>query len=246
MYLFFFFCLCPSFPGLVFCQVFCWRSVGTLLRQCRWAYGRQVLMSDIAIGKNKMMFVTQDGEGFSGQWLGEYKKGMDKKGKNLEKALSFTSYRYDVLWPVKWFDGKVTVGICLFVEVCSHSESGSVYERIRLERLPYIHRAVSITMDSKGRNFGVLQSDPKTRYVNLKIIYVLHYMNIACISFYPVSFERHGEHSASVQSWAFFIMLWLKSFCNSNFLLVHSAVKMLVGKHWWRRTYSGFMLSQVL
>lgn len=45
-------------------------------------------MSDIAIGKNKMMFVTQDGEGFSGQWLGEYKKSMDKKGKNLGKALS--------------------------------------------------------------------------------------------------------------------------------------------------------------
>lgn len=39
-----------------------------------------------------------------------------------------------------------------------------MYERIRLEKLPYVHRAVSITMDSKGRNFGVLQSDPKTRY----------------------------------------------------------------------------------
>lgn len=38
-------------------------------------------MSDIAISKNKMMFITLDGEGFSGQWLGEYKKGMDKKGK---------------------------------------------------------------------------------------------------------------------------------------------------------------------
>ncbi|XP_047666724.1 inhibitor of Bruton tyrosine kinase isoform X5 [Tachysurus fulvidraco] len=107
-------------------RVFCWRSVGTSLRQCRWAYGRQVFMSDIAIGKSKMMFITQDGEGFSGQWLGEYKKGIDKK------------------------------------EVNSQSESGSVYERIRLERLPNIHRAVSITMDSKGRNFGVLQSDPKT------------------------------------------------------------------------------------
>ncbi|TTA40553.1 Inhibitor of Bruton tyrosine kinase [Bagarius yarrelli] len=105
-------------------RVFCWRSVGTSLRQCRWAYGRQVFMSDIAIGRSKMMFISQDGEGFSGQWLGEYKKGMDKK------------------------------------EMCSQSES--VYERIRLERLPYIHRAVSITMDSKGRNFGVLQSDPKT------------------------------------------------------------------------------------
>uniref|UniRef100_A0A8B9RHS8 BTB domain-containing protein n=1 Tax=Astyanax mexicanus TaxID=7994 RepID=A0A8B9RHS8_ASTMX len=109
-------------------RVFCWRSVGTSVRQCRWAYGRQVFMSDIALGKNKMMFVTQDGEGFSGQWLGEYKKIVDKKG----------------------------------IEVCGHSEGGTMYERIRLEKLPYIHRAVSIVMDSKGRNFGVLQSDPKT------------------------------------------------------------------------------------
>ncbi|KAI5106425.1 inhibitor of Bruton tyrosine kinase, partial [Silurus meridionalis] len=107
-------------------RVFCWHSAGTSLKQCRWAYGRQVFMSDIAISKSKMMFITQDGEGFSGQWLGEYKKGMDKK------------------------------------EVSSHSDGGSAHERIRLERLPYIHRAVSITMDSKGRNFGVIQSDPKT------------------------------------------------------------------------------------
>lgn len=49
------------------------------------------------------------------------------------------------------------------VEVCGHSDAGTLYERIRLEKLPYVHRAVSITMDSKGRNFGVLQSDPKTR-----------------------------------------------------------------------------------
>lgn len=49
------------------------------------------------------------------------------------------------------------------VEVCGHSDAGTVYERIRLEKLPYVHRAVSITMDSKGRNFGVLQSDPKAK-----------------------------------------------------------------------------------
>lgn len=50
------------------------------------------------------------------------------------------------------------------MEVCGHSDAGTVYERIRLEKLPYVHRAVSITMDSKGRNFGVLQADPKTRW----------------------------------------------------------------------------------
>ncbi|XP_059195458.1 inhibitor of Bruton tyrosine kinase [Centropristis striata] len=111
-------------------RVFCWRSSGSSVRQCRWAYGRQVFMSDIALSKNGMMFVTQEGEGFSGSWAGEYKKYGEKK------------------------EGSV--------EVCGHSDAGTVYERIRLEKLPYVHRAVSITMDSKGRNFGVLQSDPKT------------------------------------------------------------------------------------
>ncbi|KAI7806133.1 putative inhibitor of Bruton tyrosine kinase [Triplophysa rosa] len=112
-------------------KVFCWRSMGTAAKQCRWAYGRQVFMSDIALSKTSMMFVTQDGEGFSGEWLGQCKKAGDKK------------------------DG---------LELSSHLESGAVYERIRLEKLHYVHRAVSITMDSKGRNFGLLQADPKTRY----------------------------------------------------------------------------------
>uniref|UniRef100_A0A672ZKT9 BTB domain-containing protein n=1 Tax=Sphaeramia orbicularis TaxID=375764 RepID=A0A672ZKT9_9TELE len=111
-------------------RVFCWRSSGSSVRQCRWAYGRQVFMSDIALSKNGMMFVTQEGEGFSGVWAREYKKYGEKK------------------------EGSV--------EVCGHSDTVTLYERIRLEKLPYVHRAVSITMDSKGRNFGVLQSDPKT------------------------------------------------------------------------------------
>uniref|UniRef100_A0A8C4E2S7 Inhibitor of Bruton agammaglobulinemia tyrosine kinase n=1 Tax=Dicentrarchus labrax TaxID=13489 RepID=A0A8C4E2S7_DICLA len=119
-------------------RVFCWRSCGSSVRQCRWAYGRQVFMSDIALSKNDMMFVTQEGEGFSGVWAGEYKKYGEKKE--------------------------------VSVEVCGHSDAGTLYERIRLEKLPYVHRAVSITMDSKGRNFGVLQSDPKTSLYEIPII----------------------------------------------------------------------------
>ncbi|XP_031730357.1 inhibitor of Bruton tyrosine kinase [Anarrhichthys ocellatus] len=119
-------------------RVFCWRSSCSSVRQCRWAYGRQVFMSDIALSKNGMMFVTQEGEGFSGVWAGEYRKYGEKK-----------------------------VGS---VEVCGHSDAGTLYERIRLEKLPYVHRAVGITMDSKGRNFGVLQSDPKTNLYEIPII----------------------------------------------------------------------------
>ena len=60
-------------------------------------------------------------------------------------------------WSVGFPDGSV--------EVCGgHASAAAVYyERIRLEKLPYVHRAVGITGDGKGRNFGVLQSDPKTR-----------------------------------------------------------------------------------
>uniref|UniRef100_A0A671WFY1 Inhibitor of Bruton tyrosine kinase n=1 Tax=Sparus aurata TaxID=8175 RepID=A0A671WFY1_SPAAU len=121
-------------------RVFCWRSCGSSVRQCRWAYGRQVFMSDIALSKNDIMFVTQEGEGFSGVWAGEYKKYGEKKGEQSKVS----------------------------VEVCGPSDAGTVYERIRLEKLPYVHRAVSVTMDSKGRNFGVLQSDPKTRLDGVK------------------------------------------------------------------------------
>ncbi|TDH12323.1 hypothetical protein EPR50_G00071040 [Perca flavescens] len=127
-------------------RVFCWRSSGSSVRQCRWAYGRQVFMSDIALSKNGMMFVTKEGEGFSGVWAGEYKKYGERK------------------------EGSV--------EVCGHSDAGTVYERIRLEKLPYVHRAVSITMDSKGRNFGVLQSDPKTSLYEIP-------------SIFPSSFSQH-------------------------------------------------------
>uniref|UniRef100_A0A8C8LM66 BTB domain-containing protein n=1 Tax=Oncorhynchus tshawytscha TaxID=74940 RepID=A0A8C8LM66_ONCTS len=119
-------------------RVFCWRSVGGSVRQCRWVYGRQVFMSDIALSRNNMMFVTREGEGFSGQWHGEYRKSVEKKGEMR------------------------------IVLVCGYPEGGTVYERIRLEKLPYVHRAVSITMDSKGRNFGVLQSDPKTSLDGVK------------------------------------------------------------------------------
>lgn len=64
-------------------QVFCWRSSGSSVRQCRWAYARQVFMSDIALSKNGLMFVTHDGEAFNGSWAGEYKKFEEKKGIHL-------------------------------------------------------------------------------------------------------------------------------------------------------------------
>ncbi|XP_041419008.1 inhibitor of Bruton tyrosine kinase-like isoform X2 [Xenopus laevis] len=51
-------------------RVFCWKSPGSSLKQCWWVYGRQLFMSDVALNKNEIMFVTQDGKDLleSGCW----------------------------------------------------------------------------------------------------------------------------------------------------------------------------------
>lgn len=58
-------------------------------------------MTDIALSKNSMMFVTQDGEGFSGVWAGEYKKYGEKKGEEFmgEKGMfSMLSWQFIYLF----------------------------------------------------------------------------------------------------------------------------------------------------
>lgn len=118
-------------------RVFCWRSASSSLKQCRWAYPRQVFISDIALSRNEILFVTQDGEGFRGKWFEEKRKSSEKKDilSNLHNSSS---------------------------DVSCVSDTNSVYERIRLEKLTFAHRAVSVSTDPSGCNFAILQSDPKT------------------------------------------------------------------------------------
>ncbi|NXY72667.1 IBTK kinase, partial [Glareola pratincola] len=118
-------------------RVFCWKSSNNSMKQCRWVYGRQVFMSDVALNRNEIMFVTQDGEAFTGNWLEDGKKISEKK----ELVSSLQNSSCDVS--------------------CEH-DTNSVYERIRLQKLTFVHRAVSIATDPNGYNFAVLQSDPKT------------------------------------------------------------------------------------
>ncbi|XP_041043858.1 inhibitor of Bruton tyrosine kinase isoform X1 [Carcharodon carcharias] len=120
-------------------RVFCWRSSSCFIKQCRWAYGRQVFMSDIALSKNEMIFVTQDGDGFTGHWTGAEKTNSEKKEE---------------------FSNILQSSLDQFVNTAGMSNN--LYERIKLEKLPCVHRAVSVTMDLNGRNFAILQSDPKT------------------------------------------------------------------------------------
>ncbi|XP_026913153.1 inhibitor of Bruton tyrosine kinase isoform X1 [Acinonyx jubatus] len=119
-------------------RVFCWRSVSSSLKQCRWAYPRQVFISDIALNRKDILFVTQDGEGFKGKWFEEKRKNSEKKAEILSNLHNSSS------------------------DVSCVSDINSVYERIRLEKLTFAHRAVSVSTDPSGCNFAILQSDPKT------------------------------------------------------------------------------------
>ncbi|XP_008563178.1 PREDICTED: inhibitor of Bruton tyrosine kinase-like, partial [Galeopterus variegatus] len=119
-------------------RVFCWRSVSSSLKQCRWAYPRQVYISDIALNRNEILFVTQDGEGFRGKWFEEKRKISEKKAEILSSLHNSSA------------------------DVSCVSDINNMYERIRLEKLTFAHRAVSISTDPSGCNFAILQSDPKT------------------------------------------------------------------------------------
>ncbi|XP_077018441.1 inhibitor of Bruton tyrosine kinase isoform X2 [Tamandua tetradactyla] len=126
-------------------RVFCWRSVSSSLKQCRWAYPRQVFISDIALNRNEILFVTQDGEGFRGKWFEEKRKSSEKKDilSNLHNPSP---------------------------DVSCVSEINSTYERIRLEKLTFAHRSVSVSTDPSGCNFAILQSDPKTSLYEIPVV----------------------------------------------------------------------------
>ncbi|XP_040284626.1 inhibitor of Bruton tyrosine kinase [Bufo bufo] len=119
-------------------RVFCWKSTNSSMKPCRWVYGRQVFVSDFALNKNEMLFITHDGEGFSGRWMPEKKISADKKEHSMPDSL--------------------------------HSDTHGVYERICLQKLSFVHRAVSVATDPNGCNFAVLQSDPKTSLFEIPVV----------------------------------------------------------------------------
>ncbi|CAH2249161.1 inhibitor of Bruton tyrosine kinase isoform X1 [Pelobates cultripes] len=120
-------------------RVFSFKYPSGSMKQCRWVYGRQVFMSDIALNKNEMMFVTHEGEGFTGKWVLDKKKNIEKK----ESSISDSSFQ---------------------------SDTHNVYERISLQKLSFVHRAVAVTTDPSGCNFAVLQSDPKTSLFEVPVV----------------------------------------------------------------------------
>ncbi|XP_077869618.1 inhibitor of Bruton tyrosine kinase-like [Saccoglossus kowalevskii] len=127
-------------------KVFCWkRSDKSVLKRCCWNYSRQIFMSDMAISKQHMAFITPHGEAFMACF--------SKKKTKTSPASSLLARSPSV----------EAFTLSAEVELLEKEE----IEEISLQRLALVNRAVRITSDPSGQNFAVLQSDPKTSLVDV-------------------------------------------------------------------------------
>lgn len=121
-------------------KVFVWRASSPVLKRCRWAIRRQILVQDVCLSSTSVTIVTDNGEAFIGTF---------NPKKSTTKAISHQS-------SIKEISGEEDFGKMRLIDLLLKDE----IEDVLLRRLPNIHRATKIFCDRKGRNFTVLQSLP--------------------------------------------------------------------------------------
>ncbi|XP_076077944.1 inhibitor of Bruton tyrosine kinase-like [Mytilus galloprovincialis] len=124
-----------SLPG----KIFIWRTSSPVLKRCRWAIRRQIIVQDVCLSLNSVSIVTDNGEAFIGTINPKKSSPKDIVRQNSINATGDDDF------------GKMRlIDLLLKDEI----------EDVLLRRLPNIHRATQIFCDRKGRNFTVLQSKP--------------------------------------------------------------------------------------
>ncbi|XP_038047379.1 inhibitor of Bruton tyrosine kinase-like [Patiria miniata] len=123
-------------------QVYNWRSSSRTLRRCTWTRKRQIFMSDVALSRQGVLFCTEEGEAFHGRFLGR-KPSSSSHIKDSSPHPAFPPPPRDTTQSKDWS--------------CDHEEM----DRVSLNRLPVIHRAIRVACGPNGLNFAVLQADPK-------------------------------------------------------------------------------------
>ncbi|CAH1798653.1 unnamed protein product [Owenia fusiformis] len=117
-------------------RVFLWKSSDPTLRRCTWSLGGDLAICDISLTIYGMVIVTDTGQAYIGH--------RSTKLKVKESAVS----------PQK--DGiQVLSSIGSMVDWQLEADDA---ELVNLQRVLYVHRAVAVTADKKGRNFAVVQS----------------------------------------------------------------------------------------
>ncbi|KAJ6665824.1 hypothetical protein lerEdw1_001296 [Lerista edwardsae] len=137
-------------------------------RQVSALHHKDITISFVTASDGATVCVTERGDIYL---LTEYQcKKIASKQLNLKKVLVSGGYLDYRVAPqhLKENEGQRTSILALDQAGRSPSDdvasydTKNVYERIRLEKLAFVHRAVSVTTDPNGSNFAVLQSDPKT------------------------------------------------------------------------------------
>lgn len=123
-------------------KIFLWRESYPHLRRCIFNIGRQLFITDLQITHSMISFITNDGEGFQGNFI---------------FPNTSTSAEATVLAAPSICNSKSTLMVSSLHSLLNKDEC----DLIRIKRLHSIHRAVQITSDSQGKNFAVLQSHPK-------------------------------------------------------------------------------------
>ncbi|KFM65426.1 Inhibitor of Bruton tyrosine kinase, partial [Stegodyphus mimosarum] len=130
-------------------KVYLWRQTDPYLRRCLFTSQKQLLISDIHINHYSIGMITFDNEGYMGQIL-PFKGQRSAPPPATVHVPSIFSR-----------EGSSGLTVLLDRDDCNF---------IKVKRLPHIYRGTSITSDSKGRNFAILQSSPKMGLVELPMV----------------------------------------------------------------------------
>ncbi|XP_071480582.1 inhibitor of Bruton tyrosine kinase-like [Diadema antillarum] len=118
-------------------KVYSWGKSENTWLHCVWSHRRPVSMQQVAFSQHSMAFITPEGEGFIGRF--NTRKGQDDQS---SKSIQERSGAKDKV-------------------------EGRGEQWVSLERLPVIHRAMGVACDPGGKNFVMLQSDPRTSLTEL-------------------------------------------------------------------------------
>lgn len=128
-------------------KLYLWRQTDPYLRRCLFKTQKELIISDLHLNHYSVGLITTDNEGYIGSVI-PFKGSRSAPSTNLHtpSVNSKTSHGLTVL---------LDTDECHFIKV---------------KKLPHIYRGTSITSDSKGRNFAILQSSPKMGLVELPAV----------------------------------------------------------------------------
>ncbi|XP_072018239.1 LOW QUALITY PROTEIN: inhibitor of Bruton tyrosine kinase-like [Amphiura filiformis] len=140
-------------------RIHSWRGRDRVLKTCQWTRKRQIFISDVALSRQGLLLATEDGEGY----MGYFTKKSETSARRESSAQSPPPTR-----PLSASSPPPPGSEDAFI--FAGPVEKEEYETVHLERLPSTFRATGVSCDQQGRNFAVLQSDPRTSLTDIPLV----------------------------------------------------------------------------